>query len=381
MAIYRPKNSSCWYVDIPIEGRRVRESTGTDDRRKAQEYHDRLRAQLWEQQRIGVKARHTWREAVVRFIKEGETAGKASLVNDRHALRWLDPYLGDKYVDEIDKELVHYIISERQKSYVKLYRQTGQKRECKPGADTVNRFLTTFRAVLIRARDDWEWVDRVPKVKAIKGTKNRVRWISRAEADKLIAKLPRHLGAMAEFSLQTGLRRANVTHLEWSQVDLERKTAWALADQTKNGKALAVPLTDKAVEILKTRRCEHPRWVFAKAGKPVKQTSTQAWRDALKSAGIEDFRWHDLRHAWASWHVQNGTPLPVLQELGGWSSLKMVQRYAHLSGEHLRAWVEKLGLQAVVNNPLQAPPAGGNVIVSPYPTKKATQEALSEAPK
>jgi hypothetical protein len=63
MAIYRSKLSSCWYVDIPIEGRRVRKSTGTDDRRKAQEYHDRLKTQLGEQQRIGVKVRHTWREA------------------------------------------------------------------------------------------------------------------------------------------------------------------------------------------------------------------------------------------------------------------------------------------------------------------------------
>ena len=381
MAIYRPKNSSCWYVDIPIEGRRVRESTGTDDRKKAQEYHDRLKAQLWDQQRIGIKTRHTWREAVVRFIREAETAGKASLVNDRHALRWLDPYLGDKYVDEIDKELVHFIISERQKPYVKVYERTGQKRECRPGADTINRFLTTFRAVLNRARDEWEWVDRVPKVKPLKGTKSRIRWISRADADRLIAKLPKHLAAMAEFSLQTGLRRANVTYLEWSQVDLARKTAWILGDQTKNGKALAVPLTDTAVEILETRRGEHPRWVFAKAGKPVKQTSTQAWRQALLAAGIEDFRWHDLRHAWASWHVQNGTPLPVLQELGGWSSLKMVQRYAHLSGEHLRAWVGRPALQLVADNAQQISRAGANVIVSPYLSEKAPQEGLSKTQK
>jgi integrase len=294
----------------------------------------------------------------VRFIREAELAGKASLVNDRHALRWLDPYLADKYVDEIDKDLVHYIISERQKPYVKVYERTGQKRECKPGVDTVNRFLTTFRAVLNRARDEWEWVDHVPKVKALKGAKSRVRWISRPDVDKLIAKLPKHLGAMAEFSLQTGLRRANVTHLEWSQVDLARRTAWIHGDQTKNGKALAVPLTDKAVEILETRRGEHPRWVFAKAGRPVKQTSTRAWREALEATGIENFCWHDLRHTWASWHVQKGTPLQVLQELGGWSSIKMVQRYAHLSGEHLRAWVERPGLQLVVDNAQQAEPVG-----------------------
>ena len=53
--------------------------------------------------------------------------------------------------------------------------------------------------------------------------------------------------------------------------------------------------------------------------------------DALERARIENFRWHDLRHTWASWHVQKGTPLVALQELGGWESAQMVRRYAHLS--------------------------------------------------
>ncbi len=56
---------------------------------------------------------------------------------------------------------------------------------------------------------------------------------------------------------------------------------------------------------------------------------------ALLLSGITDFRFHDLRHTWASWHVQNGTPLMVLKELGGWEKLEMVNKYAHLSGEHL----------------------------------------------
>lgn len=95
-------------------------------------------------------------------------------------------------------------------------------------------------------------------------------------------------------------------------------------------------------------------WVFAKADKPVHQTSTRAWREALERTGIMDFCWHDLRHTWTSWHVQSGTPLHVLQELGGWSSLKMVQRYAHLSGEHLRQWLERPRLHLAVDVASQA---------------------------
>ena len=64
------------------------------------------------------------------------------------------------------------------------------------------------------------------------------------------------------------------------------------------------------------------------------------------AAYIRDFRWHDLRHTWASWHVQPGTPLQVLKELGGWETLKMVQRYAHLSADHLAQWVQPMMVQA-----------------------------------
>lgn len=69
------------------------------------------------------------------------------------------------------------------------------------------------------------------------------------------------------------------------------------------------------------------------------------WYAALARAGIEDFRWHDLRHTWASWHVQGGTPLYALQEMGGWESPEMVRRYAHLTADHLAEYAERLCAQ------------------------------------
>ena len=70
------------------------------------------------------------------------------------------------------------------------------------------------------------------------------------------------------------------------------------------------------------------------SGQRIQQSST-AWDKAKQRAGIEDFRFHDLRHTWASWHVQSGTSLPELMELGGWKSYEMVLRYAHLAPEKL----------------------------------------------
>jgi integrase len=144
----------------------------------------------------------------------------------------------------------------------------------------------------------------------------RVCWLTREQAEKLLQDLPKQLAAMAQFTLETGLRRANVTGLQWSQVDLDRRQAWVHADQAKGRKPISVPLSCAAVEILRRQLGQHEKFVFTYHGKPVTQTSTKAWRLALSRAGIENFRWHDLRHTWASWHVQSGTPLHALQELG-----------------------------------------------------------------
>jgi len=87
---------------------------------------------------------------------------------------------------------------------------------------------------------------------------------------------------------------------------------------------------------------KHPLHVFTFKGRPLGQASTRAWRNALKRAGIKNFRWHDLRHVWATWHVMAGTTMAELQELGAWKSELMVKRYAHFAPEQLRAAAAKL---------------------------------------
>ena len=96
-----------------------------------------------------------------------------------------------------------------------------------------------------------------------------------------------------------------------------------------------MPLNATALEVLRRQLGKHRVRVFTYAGKPLGSANTLAWRKALKRAGIENFRWHDLRHTWASWHRQAGTPTHELQRLGGWRSSMMVERYAHLAPDHL----------------------------------------------
>ena len=95
-------------------------------------------------------------------------------------------------------------------------------------------------------------------------------------------------------------------------------------------------------QYLRAQHGRHPVRVFTFDGKPIKQVSTRAWHRALARARIQNFRWHDLRHTWASWHVRNGTPLFALQELAGWETEKMVRRYAHFAVSHLAVYADNV---------------------------------------
>jgi integrase len=125
-------------------------------------------------------------------------------------------------------------------------------------------------------------------------------------------------------------------------VDLKTGHASVGADQSKNRSPIAVPLNATAQEVLRRQLGKHPERVFTFRGKPLGWANTKAWRNALKRAGIENFRWYDLRHTWASWHRQSGTPTHELQRLGGWKSSVMVERYAHLAPDHLATAANRL---------------------------------------
>lgn len=318
MGVY--KRGEVWWIDFTTaDGRRVRESSGTEDRDKALELHDRMKVRDWEQKRLGIKPDRSWQEAAVRWVKE--TSHKRSHDKDVAKLRWLHPFLGHLMLSQVDRDLIDSI---------------GERKAKQSSQSNANRYLALIRSILRRARDDWEWLDHIPKVRLYRESKRRVRWITRDEAAKLLQELPPHLGEMARFALSTGLRQRNVSYLRWDQVDMLRKVAWIHADEAKSGRAIAVPLNEDALETLRRRLQQHPEYVFTYQGKPVERCTTRAWERACERAGIEDFRWHDLRHTWASWHVQSGTSLQELMELGSWTTFEMVMRYAHLAADHLR---------------------------------------------
>ncbi|MGY9003655.1 MAG: tyrosine-type recombinase/integrase, partial [Rhodospirillales bacterium] len=162
---------------------------------------------------MGEKPRRRWQEAVVKWL--AMTDDKRDHLKDVGKLRWLDQHLGSLYLDEIDRDVIDKI--------AEIKKATGSR-------STANRYLALIRAVLRAAKDEWDWIDKVPKFRMSAEPKGRVRYLSREEADRLLAELPEHLEVMAAFTLCTGLRQRNVSYLRWVQVDLDRGVAWVFSD-------------------------------------------------------------------------------------------------------------------------------------------------------
>ena len=314
-----------WYIDIKSPGgERIRRSAGTKNQQSAEELRDKLKYESWRVSRLGDKPKHLWDEAALRWIKE--KSKKKSIDGDVSKLRLMQGFRGI-YLHQISLDLIMSVID---------------RLDCKDS--TKNRYLALIRSILNAAMKKWNWLDTVPHIEMYKEYEGRIRWLRPEEAQRLIdVARPHYFADLIIFSLNTGLRQGNVLGLKWNQVDLERKVAWYHPDEMKAGRALGVALNDTAIEVIKRQTGKHPTFVFVnKRNNPITDINSRYWKESLKQAGIEDFTWHDLRHTWASWLVQRGVSLRILQEMGGWKTLAMVQRYAHLAPEHLHEHAEIL---------------------------------------
>ena len=142
---------------------------------------------------------------MVRWLRENQH--KRSIESDKVHLRWLDLHLRHVHLHEMTRDLIEDIACRREADGVSL--------------TTVNRMLEIVRALLRKAHNEWEWLDKLPVIRMRYVEKQRIRWLTLEEANRLLKELPPHLKDMAAFSLATGLRASNVTELQWQDVDLK----------------------------------------------------------------------------------------------------------------------------------------------------------------
>jgi integrase len=216
---------------------------------------------------------------------------------------------------------------------------------------TVNRYLATLGHVFTTAVREWRLLDRNPvrDVSKKKEARGRVRFLSDAERDALLEACTKSgwpaLHTLVLMAISTGARRGELIQLKWVDVDL--KAARAIVHETKNGDPRVLPLVGKTLtglRELKLQGSAQSEWVFQQpSGLPGPYEGFDAhWYAALKAAGIQNFKFHDLRHSCASYLAAGGASLLEIADTLGHRTIAMSKRYSHLTQTHKVAAIEKM---------------------------------------
>lgn len=216
---------------------------------------------------------------------------------------------------------------------------------------TVNRELAFLKHVYnVAIRDSQTERNPVSKIKLLREPSGRVRYLTDEEEARLMAAFPTDADRQrVTILLQTGLRKSEFFGLRWKDVDL--RAGVLTIPRSKNGETRHVPMTSNVRGIFSRlpRSLDSSSLAFPNSvGTPELRWAKKTFQAAVRTAEIDDFRFHDLRHTFASRLAMAAVDLLAIKDLGGWKSLAMVQRYAHLSPAHRREAIERLVTRAKV---------------------------------
>lgn len=340
MSLYKREDSPHWWANIRVPGHpRLRVSTDTADRKEAERVHDELRAELWKKPR-----RPTGSPRLSTVVLKWCMAEHRGTPDIQSIKKFLLEY-GDRPVaqaaqdrDGIDKAL---------RSFVKT-------------SGTYTRYRNRLHAIFQLAKDEG-LIEEVPSLRKWETIRTQPhRWVSQDKFPDLLRELAPHQRPMVLFAVHTGLRQANVLGLTWDCVDLERRIVVIHAIDTKANKTHTAPLNDTALSVLQGQLGLHKTHVFVYRGKPITEIKTSFQKACIRAGLGEErieanklnksgqsrfyrgLRWHDLRHTFASWHAQSGTPPQVIKELGGWSSMQMLERYMQLAPSFVASFANNI---------------------------------------
>lgn len=340
MGLY--KRGQVWWMRFTYQGAEVRRSTETSDKKLAQRIYEKVRGEIatgkWFDRMPGEGK--TFGEVMERYLREHSAPNKTPLSYRR------DQSLSLHLLGSFQ----HRLITEITPKHIAAYKT--RRRAAGAAPKTVNNELILMGHAFNLAMKEWEWVNDNPVAKVSKEkVQNLVeRWLTLEEEERLMRAAPPWLQRVIHFALQTGLRQGELLNLKWSHVDLFRRTLTIL--EQKNKAVDTLPLNELVVEVLKTQaKVRHLQSDYVFPNGRGKRTDARnlirAFARACAVAHVLDFRFHDLRHTFATRLVQAGVDLYAVQKLGRWKTISMVARYAHHYPESLRPGVEALARASV----------------------------------
>lgn len=335
MALF--KRGSIWWMRFNFQGKQIRRSTDVEDKRLAERIYHKVLGQIAEGkwfERVSGEDR-TVKELLSRYLMEHSAPNKAPGTHRR-----------DKSLaDHILQSFASHALTTVRPALLSDYKVRRRSEGAAP--KTINDELKLLSHAYKLAIIEWEWVTENPVVRV---SRERVRnlierWLTLDEERRLLEASPLWLREIILFALHTGLRQGEILNLQWSHIDLFRKTLMIL--EQKNGGKDTLPVNDTAVGILIARakiQKAQSGYVFSSevGGRRDARNLLRAFYVALNGAAISKFRFHDLRHSWATRLVQAGVDIYTVQKLGRWKTVSMVMRYAHHYPESLRSGVQTL---------------------------------------
>lgn len=328
------KRGKIWWMTFTYQGKQVRRSTGTPDKRLADGILSKIKTEIIEGRYFEVLEEHkrTFDELMERFEQE-HIPKKASQRAYFGYTKRLRGFFGSLVLAQVTPKVIVQYKNQRYADGV--------------SPATINRELAVMKKAFNLARKEWEWCrdNPVSRVSLEKENNKRDRWLTHEEEARLLAACSPWVKEIVVFALNTGMRMGEILALTWAGVDLFRRTVTVF--RSKNGERRTIPVNQTVLEILKEKvrvRSIHQDLVFSsQAGTMVDHNNLRrGFRAAIKTAKIADLHFHDLRHTFATRLTQGGIDLYKVQRLLGHKSPIMTQRYAHHYPETLRDGVEYL---------------------------------------
>jgi integrase len=344
------KRDTVWWMRFTYKGRQFKKSTETKNKRIAEKIHHKVMAQIaegkWFDRLEGEDK--TIGDLLDKYIVEHAIPNKApsTVRSDRGLAREMKKFFGDTPLSDVTPRLLT--------EYRSMCRGKGL------APSSINQRRTLLRHAFKLAIREWEWVkdNPVDRVGREKVNNARDRWLTIDQENRLIEssvaylacrgndKIPTYwLQEIVVFALNTGMRQDEILSLVGSHVDLFRRTVTVV--RSKNGEKRTIPLSIRAFELLKVKvkgMDSSSGFVFASEARTKidHRNLRRAFYEALKRAEIDNFRFHDLRHTFATRLAQAGVDLYKIAKLLGHKDIKMTQRYSHHYPESLRDGVAVL---------------------------------------